>query len=139
MPLQQGACLSKQGAIVREWLRLEPRHALSAPFKTMPLRCLCSFVPLALLSSHLPVLTSHFSFSPIFPLSHTPTFIYIFFICLSFFTTTRLSYVFTFYFILFSFCFSNSYSIFGKKEYLWKKIVLEFTYFFQLCFFYDLI
>ena len=62
MRLQQGACLSKQGAIAREWLRLEPRHALSAPFKTMPLRCLCSFVPLALfpLVCQFSLLTSHF-------------------------------------------------------------------------------
>ena len=35
MPLQQGTCLGKQGVIAREWLRLEPRRALSTPFKTM--------------------------------------------------------------------------------------------------------
>ena len=35
MPLQQGACLGKQGAMAREWLRLKPRHSLKAPFKTM--------------------------------------------------------------------------------------------------------
>ena len=43
MPLEQGTCLRKQDTIAREWLCLEPRHVLSASFKTMDIAVI--FIP----------------------------------------------------------------------------------------------